>query len=66
MVKIISDPKGNSNKQINEDKKSIQDSHKKVRKMEEKFSKGMKIMKDNQMEMKTSTNQIKNHIGWCY
>jgi chromosome segregation ATPase len=46
-------------------KKSIQDLDKKVNIMEEKFSKEMKIMKNNQVEMlkmKTSINQIQAAI----
>jgi hypothetical protein len=40
-----------SNKQINEVRKSIQDLDKKVSNMEEKFSKEMKIMKNSQLKM---------------
>jgi hypothetical protein len=42
---MIRDLKENSNKQINEVRKSIQDLDKKVSNMEEKFSKEMEIMK---------------------
>jgi predicted nucleic acid-binding Zn-ribbon protein len=58
---MISDLKEDSAKQINEIRKSIQDLDKKVSNIEEKFSKEMKTMKNNQveiLEMKTSINQI--------
>jgi peptidoglycan hydrolase CwlO-like protein len=61
LLKMISDLKEDSNKQISEIRKSIQNLDKKVRNMEEKFSKEMEIMKNNQvevLEMKTSINQI--------
>jgi peptidoglycan hydrolase CwlO-like protein len=58
---MISDLKEDSAKQINEIRKSIQDLDKKVSNIEEKFSKEMKTMKNNQveiLEMKTSINHI--------
>jgi hypothetical protein len=55
-----------SSKQRNEVRKSTQDLDKKVSNMEEKFSKVMKILKNNQvveiLQMKTSANQY-NHSG---
>jgi hypothetical protein len=59
LLKIISDLKENSHKQINEVRKSIQDPDQKVSIKEEKFNKEMEIMKNNQvelLEMKTSIN----------
>jgi DNA-binding ferritin-like protein len=44
LLKMISDLKEDSNKQINEVRKSIQDLNKKVSNVEEKFSKEMEIM----------------------
>jgi hypothetical protein len=43
--------KGTQKKQINEVRQSTQDLDKKAIIMEEKFSKGMEIMKHNQVEM---------------
>jgi uncharacterized coiled-coil DUF342 family protein len=63
---MISDLKENSHKQINEIRTPIQDLNKQVTNMEEKFSKGMEIMKNSQveiLEIKTSINQIKTHSG---
>jgi hypothetical protein len=63
---MIRDLKEDSNKQIDEVMKSIQDLDKKVRYMEKKFSKVMEIMKINQIEMLeikttvTRTNRRKN------
>jgi hypothetical protein len=45
VLKVISDFKEDSNKQINEVRKSIEYLEKKVSNMDEKFSKEMKIVK---------------------
>jgi predicted nucleic acid-binding Zn-ribbon protein len=61
LLKVIRDLKLDTNKQINKLRKSIQDLDKKVSIIPEKFSKEMKIMKNNQVEilgMKISINQI--------
>jgi hypothetical protein len=58
LVKMIRDIKEDSNKQINEIRKSVQDLDKTVNNMEEKFSREMEIVKNNQVEMKTLMNQI--------
>jgi predicted nucleic acid-binding Zn-ribbon protein len=62
---MTKDLKEDPSKQINEVKKSIQNLDKKVSIMEEKFSKEMEIIKNNQLEileMKTSINQIQATI----
>jgi signal transduction histidine kinase len=62
---MISDIKEDTNKQINEMRKSIHDLHKKSSNMDETFNKGLEIMNKIQVEMlvmKTSINQIKNTV----
>jgi peptidoglycan hydrolase CwlO-like protein len=65
LCKMISDLKEDSNKEINEVRKSIQNLDKKVSNIEKKFNKEMEIIKSNQVEMskmKTSLNQIKTTV----
>jgi hypothetical protein len=50
LSKMIRDHKGGSNKQVSEIRKLIHDLDKKVSNMEEKFSKEVGIMKNNQVE----------------
>jgi predicted nucleic acid-binding Zn-ribbon protein len=62
---MIRDHKEDSNKQINEVGKSIQDLDKNVITMEEKVNNEMEIMKKNQVEMlgtKNSINQIQTSV----
>jgi molybdopterin converting factor small subunit len=58
-VKMFSDLKEESNKQVNEDKKLIQDLDKKVSNMEKKFSKEIEVMKNNKVEMLEKKMSIK-------
>jgi thiaminase len=65
LLKVINDIKEDSNKQINEVKKTIQDLDKKGNNMEEKFSKEMEITKEKQveiLEMKTSISQTRHRV----
>jgi hypothetical protein len=51
LIKIISEQKEDSNKEINEVRKLIQDLDKKVSNTEKEFSNKMEIMENNQVEM---------------
>lgn len=69
LIKIISEQKEDSNKEINEVRKLIQDLDKKVSNTEKEFSNKMEIMENNQVEMlkmKTSDKikQKKEYYRW--
>jgi hypothetical protein len=63
LLKMIRDLKEHSSKQINEVRKLIQDLDKKVSIIEEKFSKEMEIMKNNQVGIDRNENTDKTNTS---